>query len=182
MTWTKTAVALLSALSIAAGSAVAQPARIIVIRHAEKPGDPEDPHLSPAGVQRAQRLVTFITKDPAMVALGSPAAVFASQPTKHGNGQRTRETVAPVASALKLPVQTPYRNKDYAELAKLLLTSPAYKGKTVLVSWTHDEIPKLATALGVTPKPKKWKASDYDQVYVISYQNGKPTLATTHYE
>ncbi len=41
-----------------------RPAQIILIRHADEPADPEDPHLSPAGVKRAERLVSFITTDP----------------------------------------------------------------------------------------------------------------------
>jgi hypothetical protein len=164
-----------------AQSQVPPPAHIILLRHADKPADPNDSHLSPAGVKRAQQLVPFITKDQAMVGLGSPVAVFASQTTKHDNGQRSQETCAPTASALKLQVQTPFRSGGYASLAKLILGNPAYAGKTVLICWTHEEIPRLAAALGVKPRPPKWKDSVYDRVYVISYQNGNATLATFRY-
>jgi hypothetical protein len=183
MAWTKGAPILLSALlmSASAHTAVAQPAQIILLRHAEKPADPEDPHLSPAGVKRAERLVSFIMTDPMMSKFGLPVAVFATQSTKHDNGQRTQETVAPLARALKLPVQTRLLSKDYAALAKLILANPAYAGKTVLICWNHDEIPKLAAALGVKPRPPKWKGSVFDNVYVISYQNRKPMLATFRY-
>jgi len=184
MTWTNRALILLFALltSASAQSQVAGPAQIILLRHAEKPADPEDPHLSPAGVKRAEQLVSFITKDPAMSRLGLPVAVFATQTTKHDNGQRTQETVAPLARALKLPVQTPFLSKNYAALARQILANPAYAGKTVLICWTRDEIPKLAAALGVKPRPSKWKESVFDRVYVISYQSGKPTLATYRYD
>src|SRR5690242_11533265 len=47
-----------------ARSAVSGPAQIVLIRHAEKPADPTNPHLSPAGVNRAERLVAFIKTDP----------------------------------------------------------------------------------------------------------------------
>jgi phosphohistidine phosphatase SixA len=183
MTWIKRPLVLLAVLftSAHAQSPVAGPARIILLRHAEKPADPEDSHLSPAGVKRAERLVSFIMKDPAMSRFGSPVAVFASQTTKHDNGQRSQETVAPLARALKLQVQTPFRSKDYAALAKLILANSAYAGKTVLICWTHEEIPKLASALGVKPRPPKWKDSVFDKVYVISYQSGKATLATLSY-
>lgn len=183
MAWTKGALILLSALfmSAPAHSQVAGPAQIILLRHAEKPADPEDPHLAPAGVKRAARLVSFIMKDPAMSRFGSPVAVFATQSTKHDNGQRTQETVAPLARALKLPVQTPFLGKDYAAMAKQILANPAYTGKTVLICWNHEEIQKLAAALGVNPRPRKWKASVFDRVYVISYQSGEPTLATFRY-
>ena len=183
MTLTKRSLALLFILftPARAQSPVARPAQIILLRHAEKPADPDDSHLSPAGVQRAERLVPFIMKDPAMARFGSPVAVFASQTTKHDNGQRSQETVAPLAKALKLQVQTPFRSNGYAALAKLILGNPAYAGKTVLICWTHEEIPKLAAALGVKPRPPKWKDSVFDRVYVISYGDGKPSLATFHY-
>ena len=184
MAWTKGVLILLFALlmSASAPTMVAQPAQIILLRHAEKPADPDDPHLSPAGVKRAERLVSFIMTDPVMSRFGLPAAVFATQSTKHGNGQRTQETVAPLARALKLPVQTPFLSKDYSALAKLILANPAYAGKTVLICWNHEEITKLAAALGVKSGPKKWKGSVFDKLYVISYQNRKPTLATFRYD
>jgi hypothetical protein len=159
-----------------------QPAQIILIRHGEKPSDPKDPHLSKAGRRRAQRLVSFITTDPVMTKFGPPVAVFATETTRHADGQRTQETVVPLAQALKLPVQTPSLGKNYAALARRILANPAYAGKTVLICWNHDEIPQLAAALGVTPEPPKWKGSVFDLVYIISYHDGKATLASTRYE
>ena len=180
----RSGIVLLSLLStpIPTDSPVPRPAQIILIRHADKPADPEDPHLSEAGVKRAERLVSFITNDPAMTRFGLPVAVFATRTTKHGNGQRTQETVAPLAMALKLPVQIPFFGKDYAALASLILADPAYAGRTVLICWNHDEIPQLAAALGVTPVPPKPKGSTFDEVYVISYHDGKAALATTRYD
>ena len=183
MIWTTGAIVLFYVLPvpISAQSPVPRPAQIILIRHAEKPADPSDPHLSPAGVKRAEQLVSFITTDPAMTRFGLPVAVFATRTTKHDDGQRTQETVAPLAKALKLPVQTPYLGKDYAALAKLILGTAAYAGKTVIICWNHEEIPQLAAALGVTPQPPKWKGSVFDLVYVISYHGIKTTLASSRY-
>ena len=175
-------IVLFSVLPMLVSAQSPRPAQIILIRHAEKPPDPENPHLSHAGVKRAGQLVSFITTDPAMTRFGLPVAVFATQATKHDNGQRTQETVAPLARALKLPVQTPYLAKDYAALAKVILATPAYAGKTVLICWNHEEIPPLAAALGVTPEPPKWKGSVFDQVYVISYPDGQARLVTTRYD
>ena len=184
MTWIKGAIALFAVFPTPkpAHSPVPRPAQIIVIRHADKPADPKDPHLSRAGVQRAERLVPFITTDPAMTRFGLPVAVFATRTTKDDNGQRTQETVAPVARVLKLPVQTPFLGKDYAALAHLILADSAYAWKTVLICWNHEEIPQLAAALGVTPIPPKWKGSVFDQVYIISYHDGKAALATSRYD
>lgn len=160
---------------------VPPPAHIILIRHAEKPADPDNPHLSPEGVKRAGQLVSFITNDPAMVRLGLPVTVFATKTTKDNDGQRSQETVAPLARALKVPVQTPYIAKDFAALPKEVLENQAYAGKTVLICWNHEEITQLAVALGVKPEPPKWKGSVFDRVYVISYHNGKAALTTTRY-
>jgi len=167
---------------LAIGAAPAPPpAQIILIRHADEPADPTNPHLSPAGVQRAEDLVSFITHDSAMTRFGLPVAVFATRTTKHGNGQRTQETVAPLAARLGLPVQTPFLSEDFAALAKRILRNPAYAGKTVLICWNHEEIPQLVAALGVRPKPPKWKNRVYDLVYVITYRGGKAALATSRY-
>lgn len=184
MTWIQGAIVLLSVFPTPGPThpPVQRPAQIILIRHAEKPADADDPHLSRAGVKRAKRLVSFITADPAMTRFGLPVALFATRTTKDGNGRRTQETVAPLARALKLRVQTPFVGKDYAALANLILADPTYVGKTVLVCWNHEEIPELTAALGVTPEPPKWKGSVFDRVYVISYRDGKAALTTSRYD
>ncbi|MES1260019.1 MAG: histidine phosphatase family protein [Gemmatimonadota bacterium] len=175
------AVLALLAAPLTAQRAETGPAHIILIRHGEKPADPADPHLAPAGVVRSQALVSFITTDPAMVGLGTPAAIFATRTTKDDNGQRTQETVAPLARALKLPVQVPYLGKDFASLARDILSSPALAGKTVLICWNHEFIPQLVAALGARPPAPKWKGSVFDAVYVITYHKRKPTLEITRY-
>jgi hypothetical protein len=152
-----------------------------LIRHADKPVDPTNPHLSAAGVRRSLELVSFIRSNPAMTRFGLPVAVFATKTSKDGNGVRTQETVAPLASALNLPVQTPFRSKDYAAMAKRILREAAYAGKTVLICWNHEQIPQLASALGITPEPPKWKNSVYDLVYVISYHAGRVELEEFRY-
>ena len=183
MTWIKGAILLFSVFPTRGPAPLPpRPAQIILIRHADKPADSKDPHLSPAGVQRAERLVSFIATDRAMTRFGLPVAVFATRTTKDGNGQRTQETVAPLAKVLELPVQTPFLGKEYAALAQLILADSAYAGKTVLICWNHEEIPQLAGALGVTAAPAKWKDSWYDRVYVISYHDGKAALTISRYD
>jgi hypothetical protein len=167
---------LLAALAAMFVQAPARPAQIVIIRHAEKPADTTDPHLSPLGVQRARKLVGFLTTDPAMTKFGPAVAVFATATTKHDDGQRTQETVAPTAKALGLPVQTPFHGSEYASLARQILGNSAYAGKTVIVCWNHEEIPQLTAALGVKPQPPPWKGKVFDRVYRITYRNGKATM------
>lgn len=150
-----------------------RPAQIILFRHAEKPADAANPHLSPAGVQRAAKLPA------AMAKFGTPAVIFATKTTKDDDGQRTQETVAPLAAALKLTVQTPFLGKEYRKLAKQILGNPAYAGKIVYICWNHEAIPQLAAALGVTPQPKPWKGKEFDRVYVISYKGKQATVTVS---
>ena len=164
-------------LALLAPPQATRPAQIILFRHAEKPADKANPHLSPEGVRRARKLVGFLGTDPVVHKYGKPVAIFATQTTRDGDGQRTQETVAPAAAALKLRVQTPFVGKDYKQLARLILESPAYAGKTVLICWNHDVLPELAAELGVSPAPPAWKAKVYDQVYVISFR-GKAAMLT----
>ena len=163
-------------LALLAPPQAARPAQIILFRHAEKPADKSDPHLSPAGVRRARLLAGFLTSNPVVNKYGKPVAIFATKTTKDDDGQRTQETVAPAAAALKLAVQTPFLGSHYKQLAKLILGNPAYAGKTVLICWNHDVIPELAAELGVVPRPPAWKGKEYDQVYVITYRGKAATL------
>ena len=158
-----------------------RPGQVILIRHAEKPAARSDAHLSPAGVKRANQLVSFITTDSTMLRFGLPVALFGTMITKNNRGYRTGETLAPLARALRLPVQTPLRGKDYAAVAQLILANPAYAGKTVLVAWNHEQITQMAEAFGVTPPPPPWSDSVFDQVYLISYHGGKVTLEVSRY-
>jgi hypothetical protein len=178
------AIVILASILLAAApvrSPIPRPAQIILIRHADKPADPDDAHLSPAGVQRAQQLVPFVTTDPAMTRFGLPVAVFATRSTPEGTGVRTQETVAPLAKALGVPVETPFLGSQYAALASRVLDDPAYAGKTVLICWDHSEIPRLAAALGVTNVSPKWQGSVFDQVYAITYSADRAVLSISHY-
>lgn len=163
-------------LALLAPPQPARPAQIVLFRHAEKPADKANPHLSPEGVRRARLLVGFLTTNPVVNKHGKPVAIFATKTTKDDDGQRTQETVAPAAAALKLAVQAPFVGKDYKRLAKRILGNAAYAGKTVLICWNHDVLPELAAELGVSPKPPAWKGGEYDQVYLITFRGKAASL------
>jgi hypothetical protein len=162
-----------------AGSGVwlcAQPAQIVLLRHAEKPADPQALHLSKQGRDRAKALPEFFQRSQKVSRFGSPVALFASCPTRHGHGQRPQETLGPLAKALRLPIQTPYESEQYALLAYDILHHAEFSGKTVVICWVHEQMPQFAAALGVSPEPPKWKEDVYDRAYVITYDHGKATL------
>ncbi|NBV24087.1 MAG: hypothetical protein EBS05_19475 [Proteobacteria bacterium] len=169
-------VAVLVLLLLAWQPAFGQPKAIIVIRHGEKPDDPEELHLSKEGVARSKKLVAFFTKDKHAIKHGLPTVLIASHPTQRGHGQRPRETLEPLAAKLKLEIETPFESRDYAKLAYVLTTDARYQGKVVVICWVHEHLPALAAALGVMPEPSKWKDSDYDTAYVITYPEGKAHL------
>src|SRR5215218_6807327 len=164
--------ALSTGCSPAADKPPTRPRSILLIRHAEKPAD-ADSGLSPVGRKRADALPELFKRaadrpDP----LPTPDFIFAAQASRHSN--RSAETVAPLARALKLEVNTGYANDDYAALAEELYTNPKYAGKTVLICWHHGNLPELAAALGAGGVPDKWKDAVFDRVWVVTFdEKGK---------
>ena len=62
--------------------AQAMPARVIIIRHAEKYETPRSIHLSPKGRTLALALVEFFQSDPRLLKLGLPEVIIAQSPAK----------------------------------------------------------------------------------------------------
>ena len=112
---------------------------ILVMRHAEKPTDDHDPHLSPPGKERAEKLATYIPDT-----FGKPGLCLRGR----GLNARPLETIEPLAAALGLDPKTPFADAQYAELAQLLLSDAKYANKLIVVCWHHGEIPALMRALG----------------------------------
>jgi len=143
-------------LSLAA--AVAQPRRIIVLRHGEKTSSTGP--LCATGVLRASALAEVYLGKSAQNSLfggGQPAAFFAV--TGH-----TEATSKPSANSWCLPVLRPKKNKPPAgeevedgdddaaaekeeilnretqEAARDVLTNPSFAGKIVVMTWEHKHI------------------------------------------
>jgi hypothetical protein len=152
------------------------PAYVVVIRHGEKPRDRDAKHLSPAGEERARRLVDFVKNNSELAQIGTPQILIATHPTEDGGGLRTRETLVPLSEALKLPVEIPYESDHPKRLASMLLSEKRYESKNILISWTHEHIPALIKALGIQPAPAEMGDDVYDLVYVISYSEKGATL------
>ena len=157
----------------------AQPARIIIIRHAEKPADERDPQLSEKGRERARRVVKWLTEGKVLATNGPPAALYAAAPTHHGRSIRCVQTLEPTAENLGQHIRTLYPADEYGRLAANLLRDQSLRGKNVVVCWTHDYLPALAEALGVKSKIPKWKSSDFDTAYVVTFSEGQAVLHVT---
>ena len=150
------------------------PARIVILRHGEKPdGDTpgQDPAgLTPQGEARAQALATVLPQDYPHIDY-----IFAAANSK--NSHRPVDTITPTAEKLGLPVNTTFADKDWAQVAQTLEHDPKYAGKTVVIDWHHGEIPALTQALGATPPETKWPGSQFDRMWEVDFnQAGKATV------
>ncbi len=144
------------------------PHLILIIRHAEKTGSKTDFDLSKKGYERADALAKAIPAH-----FPKPDYLIATKKSKSSN--RPVETITPLGEALHEPVEAKYKNKEYDQLAKELLSDPKYAGKTVLISWHHGNIPDLAHALGAKDAPKKWDDEVFDRVWQLTYEEGVPS-------
>lgn len=141
------------------------PKIILLMRHAEKPENPQNPGLSTDGQARAQALVTFI-----QARYGKPDFIIATAPTRESN--RPCETVTPLSQATGVPIHDKIADKDYKILARHLQSHKKYAGKFVVICWHHGEIPELAKALGAKAGyyPNPWTEDVFN--LIIEWRNG----------
>jgi hypothetical protein len=152
------------------------PARVLIIRHAEKPGDPFDdqpsdgPDLSDVGKVRAEMLAAYIPAE-----FGRPDYIFAARTSSISS--RPVETVTPLAVSLGVPIESDFADRDVEIVAGEILKSRKYRGSKVLVCWHHRYIPGLAAALGVHHEPIPWPGNMFDRVWMIDYSTEAPTFS-----
>lgn len=187
-----------------AGSALAAPRRVILLRHGEKANGFE---LTPVGIARAQALAQqFLGKD-AILSLfrprERPAGILSI--TLH-----TIELISPVAETWGLPqvsysivpdspageVKTEDLNRRTQEAHRDLMRNRAYRGKTVIVCWEHkhiadakleDEYPgervtwRQLLELDRLPDgmsalvPTTWPGDNYDYFWIVTFDaKGRP--------
>jgi len=171
------------ALLLAARPAAAADQVIFLVRHAERaatpaaqppapaPGQPppghgmmgEDPQLSPAGQQRAERLA-------AMLAAADIRHIFTTE------FRRTRQTAAPLAARLKLTaVMSAAKDPDplVAQLHKM--------AGNVLVVGHSNTLPDLLKKLGVTTQITIADDQFDDLFVLVRPATGAPTLVRLKY-
>ena len=148
------------------------PARLIVLRHAEKTGDRRDRNLSPAGLERAARLVPYVLET-----FGRPDFLIAAKSS--GRSRRPVETIEPLATALGLEIKSQFDDDEVGGLVAALGEKRAYRGKFGVISWRHSDIPRLVAALGAPADTfaGKWSESDYTTLVDISYTSGTQVTA-----
>jgi hypothetical protein len=145
----------------------AQPQRIVIIRHGEKPQSGDN--LSCAGLNRSLALPNVIDKK-----IGAVTAIFVpSLKNAHSTGNaRMYQTVVPYAIRHNLPINSKYEVDDVNGLVAALRKQQG----TVLVVWEHRHIDNIAKALGIQ-NAQKWDESDFDSIWVINLKTGGAQLA-----
>ena len=145
------------------------PSRIMLLRHAEKPGTyqgskyagvnalgaADDESLVTLGWQRAGGIAELFTGAqglPTRAGLALPDFLYAANPADHHDNepsQRPYQTIAALAAKLGRPVNCDFRKNDYPALvsALLALALPNATSCSVLVAWQHQDIlPKSSGA------------------------------------
>ncbi|MDJ0379827.1 hypothetical protein [Streptomyces sp. G-G2] len=155
----------------------AKDALIMVMRHAEKPyagdtgeddeGNDDAGSLAARGRRRAEALPTLFPPTQGAV-LPRPSVIFAGGAA---GAARSRQTVAPLAGALSLPVRADLAVGREADVVRAALAAPA----PALVCWEHTGIPRLVRALGadrVPGVPAGWP-DRYDLVWLFIRRQGQ---------
>lgn len=147
------------------------PARLIVLRHAEKTGKKSDSGLSPAGTARAARLVDYIPGT-----FGAPAFLIAARTS--ARSRRPVETLEPLAEAAGLSIRGDIDDSEVKKLVRALRDDDAYRSKAGVISWRHSDIPRLVASLGAPEDLlPDWHEDDYTTIVVIDYRDGAPPTA-----
>jgi hypothetical protein len=152
-----------------------QDAVILIIRHAEKPAS--GPELTPAGVQRAEAYVNYFKNfqlDSQPMKLDCLIATADSK-----GSRRPRLTLTPLSQALKIPLDTRFKDKDYQGLADELRSTP--HGNHILICWHHGAIPNLVRALGADPASLipdgEWPSSVFGWLIELRYDHDGRLMA-----
>lgn len=145
------------------------PKTILLLRHAEKPADPKDPGLAPAGTARAQALATWIPQ----ILTQKPDFIFASALSRHS--ARPYDTMRPLSASTGVPIDATFADQDYEALASDLFSDARYEGAVVTICWHHGFIPEFAAALGAPAGsyPAKWKGDVFNLALLFTYSGGQ---------
>ena len=140
---------------------------VILIRHAEKVIDPNNPDvdLSPAGQARAQELARMF----------GDAGINTIYATQY---KRTQQTVKPLADKLGLPI-TQVNSKSTPEL--LAQIKSQHRGETIFIAGHNNSVPEIIAALG-GPQFPIIPESEYDNLFIVTiYRTGKAKVVKMKY-
>lgn len=140
---------------------------VIIIRHAEKKIEPDNPNpdLAPAGEARAQEIARAF----------ADAGINAIYATQY---KRTQQTVKPLADKLGLPV-TQVNSRETAELVRRI--QGEHRGQMIFIAGHNNSVPEIITALGGPAYPII-PDTEYDNLFIVSvYRTGKAKVVKMKY-
>ncbi len=143
-------------------------ATVLIIRHAEEPDDGDG--LSTVGETHANNYVSYFENYRVPGAEPIPlSALFAA--ANSSSSHRPVLTLTPLSLATGLPIDSQFKDDDYAKLADALKSTD--HGRYIVVCWHHGNIPNLIRALGGDPDELlpngKWPGSQYGWVVQLHY-------------
>jgi TonB family protein len=139
---------------------------VILVRHAEKGTAPaNDPPLTAAGQQRAQDLARMFAKVPVTAVFTTPYA-------------RTRDTAAPLATAVGLQPVELQPNENYAR--EVVMRVHQGRGGTFVVVGHSNTTRDVLRAFGVDAP--EIPDSEYDNLYILTFSPAaEPRLLALKY-
>lgn len=147
------------------------PARLVLLRHAEKTGNKRDPNLSPAGTARAHQLVSYLP-----ATFGTPDFLIAARTSKRS--RRPVETLEPLAATYAMEIDARFDDEDVDLLVRALADDPIRRGRFGIMSWRHSDLPRLAARLGASGMfAAGWHSEDYSTIVDIDYRGGGEVTA-----
>jgi hypothetical protein len=154
---------------------------ILIVRHAEKPGEQwPGPGLTDGGTEDAKSLVirgwqragawaALFSTDLGGEEYPRPDVIYAANPEVsriEEPSHRAFETIIPLSKRLGIRPITDYQVGQESELASVMVSSSS---GVILVSWEHKAIarellPSIAGGQQMKNLPQKWDESRYDLV------------------
>ena len=150
------------------------PARIMIIRHAEHHSEPgvdidgqgDEHSLTVRGWQRAGALVRLFGPD-ADSAL-RPDVIYASAVGPGSETRRPQQTVEPLVDLMRERHASRYDRRFLKADVEALVGDVLQGSGTVLIAWEHSRIPAIVAALPQAPPvPSEWPKHCYDLIWVF---------------
>jgi len=140
---------------------------VIVVRHAEKIIDPNNPDvdLSETGYARAQEIAREF----------GDAGINAIYATQY---KRTQETVKPLSEKTGVPISI-VNSKSTTDL--LAQIRAQHSGQTIFIAGHNNTVPEIVAALG-GPKYPTIPETEYDNLFIVTvYRTGKAKVVKMKY-
>ncbi len=132
-------------------TAQVKPTTLIIVRHAEKLSEGQDPALTTEGTARADYLSELLSRQPISAVYSTPYV-------------RTRLTGMPTATANDLQVLE-YDPSDHEGFLKEVLAK--HSGQTVLITGHSNTVPRMVNLL-TGSSLANFEDSDYGNLFVVT--------------